>query len=179
MMDMTDPHVVLTGNLIDGFDLFGPTPLDDEDGYREARTQHLEDLGEERWLAPLRPLGDLAPIDGVDDRAADVEVPGTGTVHADDAYLTIVARDRPIAAFALAGAELVQAVDWLPSGRPDWAKGAVYDAAHGDTSFIQAAVTLLRSRNPHLHGGHGWPPNLHDDVRRDCARRGLVADWER
>jgi hypothetical protein len=81
MIDMTDPHVVLTGNPVDGFDLFGPTPLDDEDGRREARTRRLEDIGEEWWLAPLRPLEDLASIDGVDDSPADVEVPGRAIVN--------------------------------------------------------------------------------------------------
>lgn len=63
-----DPRIVITGNPVDGFDYYGPTPLDDTaDAYREARTRLLEERGDEWWLAELRPLSDLEPIDG-DDR---------------------------------------------------------------------------------------------------------------
>ena len=182
MTDMKDPQVVLTGNPVDGFELFGPTPLDDEDGRREARTRRLEELGDDWWLAPLRPLDDLETVDGVDDTDSDADVPGIGTVHAADTYLTLVANGRRIAAYALAGIELLEAVDWLPSGRPDWANASICDAAHGDGTFIQAVVTVLRNQNTPPGRQHSWPEYLHDQVQRAlrvCARRGLIADWER
>lgn len=64
-----DPQVLITGNPINGFKFYGPTPLEDtEDGYMEARTMKLERNGDEWWTADLlRPLSDLEPIDG-DDR---------------------------------------------------------------------------------------------------------------
>lgn len=70
-MDIKDPRIVITGNPIDGFTFYGPTPLEDsEDGYREARTRLLEERGDEWWLAELQPLSDLDPIDG--DRSGPV-----------------------------------------------------------------------------------------------------------
>lgn len=65
---IVEPRVVITGNPVDGFTFYGPSPLEDtDDGYRDARTRRLELDGDEWWLAPLRPLSDLVPLDG-DDR---------------------------------------------------------------------------------------------------------------
>jgi hypothetical protein len=64
-MEIDDPRIVVTGNPVGGFAFYGPTPLADSvDSYREARTRLLDEVGEEWWLAKLRPISDLAPVDG-------------------------------------------------------------------------------------------------------------------
>lgn len=64
-MNADNPCIVVTGNPIDGFTFYGTTPMEDSvDCYRDARTRRLEEEGTDWWLAELRPLSALDPIDG-------------------------------------------------------------------------------------------------------------------
>ena len=46
-----DSFVVVTGDPVDGFRFYGPTPL--ESDRTDAYTRRLEDIGEDWWQAPL------------------------------------------------------------------------------------------------------------------------------
>jgi hypothetical protein len=60
-----DPRVVITGNPVDGFEYYGPVPLSDPGECLDARTRLIEERGDgDWWLAPLRPLSALEPVDG-------------------------------------------------------------------------------------------------------------------
>ncbi len=58
-----DPRVLIVGDPVGGFAYYGPSPHDSDS--REARTRLIEENnGGDWWLAPLRPVSDLAPVDG-------------------------------------------------------------------------------------------------------------------
>lgn len=83
------PRVLVTGDPINGFQFFGPTPLADPDGYREARVRRLSDNEEETWLPPLLPLAELLPIDDDDVPPAVQETPVERARRAVHAHLRL------------------------------------------------------------------------------------------
>jgi hypothetical protein len=58
-----NPHILIVGDPVDGFEYYGAAPGDDPDGYLYSRQRALEDGGEECWLAKLNPLHELRPVD--------------------------------------------------------------------------------------------------------------------
>jgi hypothetical protein len=159
VLPCTDPQVLLVGGMSGGFTVYGPYPMDDPDGRAEARKMALGANGEGYEEVELLPLTELVPIDPdpVPTRqvAADVEVPGVGTLTAGTTYMLMARGGRVTEAFAVVGRELI-GVEVADGEEPDFTEGTICDPVRGDEAFFYPAMALLRYANEGLQDEPYW-----------------------
>jgi len=176
---VTDPHILLVGDLANGFVPYGPFPAEDPDGNASARMRALEQAGEEFCDMELRPTTDLVPVDPDEQPATrrtvtgDIEVDGLGAIKAGEQYIVTVTNGQPTNAYALIGHELIEAHDFTADGTPDFNKGSMLDPCRGEEGFFYPAFALLR----HLNQADtpAWAKADHEDLTSALRRLGI--EW--
>jgi hypothetical protein len=192
---MVDPQVLLVGRVSDGYKAYGPFSAADDlvDGEAHDRIRFIEEEGSQDYaVLPVLPLTELATLHGNDPLpplklgqpgtavvAADVEIPGVGTIRAGHDYIVWTRHgDGPGqgSAFALVGREMVEAADRLDDGTPDWANAGLVDVVTADEGFFHPAYALLRFMANDWHGKSTWAKDDHD-VLTDALRGSRVESW--
>lgn len=189
----TDPQVLLVGRLSSGFSAYGFAPTHDAEGEVYDRMRFVEEEGSEEYvLLDVKPLTELNTLHGNDPiepvklgqpgaaaTAAPVVRIGKGWPEKGAAVLGVSSYGsggRP-SYFAIVDGELIEAVDVLDDGTPDWANGGIVDIGGGaEEGFFFPAWSLLRFMNTEQRGDTSWTKRDHDDLTqalRDCK----VESW--
>jgi hypothetical protein len=177
---VTDPKILVVGNVAKGFKHYGPAPEAERDGYILDRMRQIEEHEDTDYcLVDLLPMAELEPLGGVDKprQFTAQEAQDAGRPHV---WLTLHNGNGGRSHFGIVGGELIEVVDEEPDGTLNWGRGNICDPDHSEDSAWYPIMSLLKIWASSEHRTPIWGKRDRDRIEEGLKRHtetGLIAGY--